>query len=237
MLSRAILDKLIADFRTSEQNVLREYLQHLLLSYLYQQEKSDGLAFKGGTALRILYGSPRFSENLDFSSSLTEYHIKKLLFQTLSCIQKENVPLSTDESKATSGGYFARYVFELYDHKVPIEFNISLRDKVIPEPTLVTSPFVSAYQCLTLPVNRLVWEKTDALLRRKKPRDYFDLYFLLRERRGIDEIVKLKKKLLSLVKSLDPRFIKDELRLFLPVTQHGLLKDFPALLFSELSRL
>ena len=48
-------------------NALREYFQHLFLQELYQLAGSEQMLFKGGTALRIIYGSPRFSEDLDFS--------------------------------------------------------------------------------------------------------------------------------------------------------------------------
>ena len=39
----------------------------IFLSYLYQEPGSEKLLFKGGTALRIVFKSPRFSEDLDFS--------------------------------------------------------------------------------------------------------------------------------------------------------------------------
>ena len=48
-------------------NRLREYLQTLILASLHDCEAFRSLAFVGGTALRILYGLPRFSEDLDFS--------------------------------------------------------------------------------------------------------------------------------------------------------------------------
>lgn len=48
-------------------NVLREYLQACVLRSLHESEASHCLSFVGGTALRFLYGLPRFSENLDFS--------------------------------------------------------------------------------------------------------------------------------------------------------------------------
>jgi len=48
-------------------NRLREYLQALVLASLHDCEAFRSLAFVGGTALRILYGLPRFSEDLDFS--------------------------------------------------------------------------------------------------------------------------------------------------------------------------
>ena len=48
-------------------NVLREYLQALVMRSLHESEAFQCIAFVGGTALRFLYGLPRFSEDLDFS--------------------------------------------------------------------------------------------------------------------------------------------------------------------------
>lgn len=46
---------------------LREILQEIVLRGLYDAGFFDHAVFYGGTALRILYGLPRFSEDLDFS--------------------------------------------------------------------------------------------------------------------------------------------------------------------------
>lgn len=54
------LEKFTNKFQTGIDNIVREYCQHLFLSYLYQEPKSEKLLFKGGTALRIIFGSPRF---------------------------------------------------------------------------------------------------------------------------------------------------------------------------------
>lgn len=48
-------------------NVLREYLQARVLEGLQRSGAFMSLAFQGGTALRFLYGLPRYSEDLDFS--------------------------------------------------------------------------------------------------------------------------------------------------------------------------
>ncbi len=47
-------------------NLLREYLQALVLRCLHECEAFGPLAFVGGTALRFLHNLPRFSEDLDF---------------------------------------------------------------------------------------------------------------------------------------------------------------------------
>jgi predicted nucleotidyltransferase component of viral defense system len=48
-------------------NRLREYLQALVLRSFHESEAFRPLALVGGTALRVLHGLPRFSEDLDFS--------------------------------------------------------------------------------------------------------------------------------------------------------------------------
>lgn len=48
--------------------LLKEFLQNIVLSYIYSDGDSKGLIFYGGTCLRKLYGLDRFSEDLDFES-------------------------------------------------------------------------------------------------------------------------------------------------------------------------
>jgi len=67
MLDREIIRKLALQHQTTEINIAREYVQHLFLSVFYQEPDSEKVLFKGGTALRITFQSPRFSEDLDFS--------------------------------------------------------------------------------------------------------------------------------------------------------------------------
>ena len=47
-------------------NLLREYLQHVLLRCLFEERLLGGLVFYGGTALRMLHDLARFSGGLDF---------------------------------------------------------------------------------------------------------------------------------------------------------------------------
>ncbi|MEE9168051.1 MAG: nucleotidyl transferase AbiEii/AbiGii toxin family protein [Candidatus Neomarinimicrobiota bacterium] len=47
-------------------NLLREYLQHVILRQLFEKDLLRFLIFHGGTALRIFHDLHRFSEDLDF---------------------------------------------------------------------------------------------------------------------------------------------------------------------------
>lgn len=46
---------------------LREIMQEIALLGLWRSKFFESAAFYGGTALRVLYGLDRFSEDLDFS--------------------------------------------------------------------------------------------------------------------------------------------------------------------------
>ena len=50
-----------------QERALREIIQELVLLGLWRAKFFEHAAFYGGTALRVLYGLDRFSEDLDFS--------------------------------------------------------------------------------------------------------------------------------------------------------------------------
>lgn len=56
-----------------------EVLQLLLLDSLYGHSGSQHIIFQGGTALRWVYGGPRFSEDLDFVTNLPLDKIQSIL--------------------------------------------------------------------------------------------------------------------------------------------------------------
>src|SRR3990167_8954297 len=66
MTIKAMLQK-YKEVPISELDKLREILQQTALLGLYRTHFFHHAAFYGGTALRLLYGLERFSEDLDFS--------------------------------------------------------------------------------------------------------------------------------------------------------------------------
>lgn len=86
------------------------------------------------------------------------------------------------ESKSTYGGYLAIIEGTAGDWKPRILINVSLRQKKVEkDAVLITNPFMPPYLVFSLREDLLVLEKISALLKRKKPRDFFDLYFILRK--------------------------------------------------------
>lgn len=75
-------------------NVTREFLQILSLKIMNEKKFFDGMAFVGGTALRILYDTRRFSEDLDFSVIRKQkYDFEKIHKELLRSFHLHGLPL------------------------------------------------------------------------------------------------------------------------------------------------
>jgi len=68
MLDLVQIKKLFSEKeRRFERNILQEYFQYLSLSAIFSSKYNRQLTLMGGTAIKIFYGSDRFSEDLDFT--------------------------------------------------------------------------------------------------------------------------------------------------------------------------
>src|SRR5450759_4808852 len=65
-----------------------EIAQLIILHQLYMQKGSHDLIFQGGTAIRWCYGGSRFSEDIDFVTSLDPDAVRKILAGALKGAQK-----------------------------------------------------------------------------------------------------------------------------------------------------
>ena len=242
MIEKRQVQKLTNRWQTTIDNVVREYFQQLFLLYLYQEKGSNGLLFKGGTALRIIWQSPRFSEDLDFTGvNISIKKIEALMAGALAKMEMEGIYTEIVESKSTSGGYLAIFQFKIdeYDSRIQIEISLRNGKKSVGIAALIQSELAMPYTLVHLKEEVLVSEKIQACLTRGKVRDFYDLYFILRSRMAFkDAFLKdkqLKSKIIKVVKfgKLD---FRRELKTFLPVSQHMVIKRFPATLLTEIER-
>lgn len=224
-------------YQTNDLNVRREYIQHLFLSCFYQQPQADKIFFKGGTALRIVYKSPRFSEDLDFGSTLNNVNeIEKAVLETLIAIHKEGITTEIIESIKTSGGYLAVIDFELGSATVRLQIEISFREKDLKgELESIQSDFIPAYTINTLSQEQLIDGKLHALLERHKARDFYDLYFLLQKDMILPNQKSILKKTLEMVIKTQVNF-RNELEQFLPHSHRQVIKDFKEVLARTLNK-
>ena len=228
MLSIENLEKFTKQAQTSFINVAREYCQHLFLSYLYRQRGSERLLFKGGTALRVVFRSPRYSEDLDFTGiNIKEKEIEGIFADTLSEIANTGVNVEIVESKNTTGGYFGIALFNVYGLKIQIQIEVSLRDSGGAKGmrALIDNDYIPAYTLVHLTIDNIIKGKLQALYSRKKPRDFYDYFFLLSGNYPIVKENDNLQKVLELVKKEDINF-RNELKKFLPASHATYLKDF-----------
>ena len=204
MLRIENLDEFTKRYQTDPENVIREYCQHLFLSYLYQEPGSERLLFKGGTALRIVFRSPRFSEDLDFTGShITQHEVEDIFTNTLATIEKTTLSVELLEGKPTSGGYLGLARFSAYARDTDIRIEVSLRKGKgkAGVRTVIESDYIPAYTLVHLSTEEIIQGKLDALLSRHKPRDFYDYFFLLssnyplmKENKNLTQVLALLEK-------------------------------------------
>ena len=237
MISSTNLDALAVKLQTTSKNVYREYVQHLFLSIFYGQKSSDQILFKGGTALRLVFRSPRFSEDLDFSLNQLNYPLlESTIENTLVEINRTGLNITLIEAKPATGGYLALLSCPLGNLNVSLLLQFSSRHHdLLGESTSVSNDFIPLYPITILSKRQLVAEKVQALLSRHKPRDYYDLYFLLRSNL-LDTTTKQRLIEIKNLLSNTTLNLNDELQEYLPKSHWPIIKDFKHVLTQELVR-
>lgn len=193
--------------KSEEQMVsaLREIMQEVVLAGLYRAGFFKEAAFYGGTCLRVFYGLPRFSEDLDFTLleknqgfSLTEFlpfliGEFEALGMNVSVREKPKTPNSQVESAFLKADTeWKELVLETATISIPPtkpSLKIKIEVDVFPplnfktENKLLLRPFSFYVNCLE--IEDLFAGKMHALLFRKwksrvKGRDWFDLEWYIR---------------------------------------------------------
>ena len=250
MISKEQIRELAQKFAIDEFSVIREYLQILFLSELYEQKESSKIHFKGGTALRLLLNSFRFSEDLDFTSLNTPDEIKRVLAKVIREINLvvPGAELRQVKTNINSLTGFLRYKTDEMKFPLNIHLEFSLREKPLTEKNMVLETLfpVSPYpivKCLSW--EEILAEKIRALMHRAKGRDLFDIWYLLSKGTEIDWIMADKKMsfykkrvtredVLSKINSFDQKMLKLDLGKFLPLNQRKIAMLIKELLMEKL---
>ncbi len=178
--------------RTRRKLMLAEYLQHLILQTIYRGGYFKYLIFTGGTALRLLYRTGRFSEDLDFSLNTAQrgFKIKRMIeylqriSSQLSCgfesgLKDKKTILAADLKfpMILKESGISRLADEKLTIKLEIDTNPPRGGKA--EIVLVASPINYTVAAYDLP--SLFATKLHALMYRGfvKGRDYYDLVWFL----------------------------------------------------------
>jgi hypothetical protein len=173
-------------------NVVREYLQARILGCLQRAEAMIPLAFHGGTALRFLYNSPRYSEDLDFAleRERSRYDFRAYLRAIRSELIAEGyaVELKVSDQKVVHSAFvrFLGLLFELglSPHREQV-FSVKIEiDTDPPDGAELVTTVVRRHVILQLQHHdraSLLAGKLHAILQRSytKGRDIYDLFWYL----------------------------------------------------------
>ncbi|MFZ7120117.1 MAG: nucleotidyl transferase AbiEii/AbiGii toxin family protein [Eubacteriaceae bacterium] len=178
------------NLRIYKRNLLREYLQYVILEIIYRSEYGNHLIFMGGTAIHVIHDNQRFSEDLDFDnrglnekdfSDLSEVVSRKLKLLGYQ-VEINNKVGNAFRCLIKFPGIF--YQYNLSGHtreKMTIQLDTEPQNIEYKAESVLINNFDILLKIRAVPVDILLAQKIFAILKRPRPmgRDFYDAIFLL----------------------------------------------------------
>lgn len=216
------LNRFANTLKISPVEIIREETELIILDKIAQSELGSQIIFKGGTALRLCYGSPRFSQDLDFNA--TGKLDKRQLASVLQTVVSDSGRIEVKDLFDKRYTLFALLSVASPSLKQTFSVKIEISKKVYrlkknevlikaaASPVSPLTPLLPTYS-----LERILTEKLMAIKTRAEPRDYFDLWF-------IGE--KLRQKIKFPRVNINPSRFKGELNQLLPDYLKNWAADF-----------
>lgn len=180
MLTQEQAQRFAQAAQTTTDNILKEHYQIYVLDRLFGASFAEQLIFKGGTALRLAYGSFRFSEDLDFSVQ-SEIDFKSFSV-TVNQMPQIFPEAFVKEVYNKSHTLFAKVMFGVSFKPQALGIKIEInKDKKKIEQTvaLLKSPFNNlGITGRVYTLGQIVDDKIKLLDIRREPRDLFDIWYI-----------------------------------------------------------
>jgi predicted nucleotidyltransferase component of viral defense system len=190
---RELILKQLSPERPREKNLnrLRQFLQIVLLKILHESPVGASLAFTGGTALRLLHGLQRFSEDLDFSLVKPEkYDFAQLVTSIEQNFEKLFLPVDLKKkSEKMVHHLYVRFHELLYEsglsrqrgEKLPIRIEIDTNPPAGWKTAVTLLADFYTFPILHFDLSSSFATKLHACLFRRytKGRDFYDLMWYL----------------------------------------------------------
>lgn len=224
--------------RPFKRNILREYLQYKVLEIIFDSPYGNALSFMGGTAIQIVHGNTRFSEDLDFDNlSLKPKDFEELTSEIVRRLKLIGLETQTKTNLGEVFRSYIRFPDVLLDlgvtrHK---EENVLIQVDTQPQKfsyrpaQVILNKFDVFLRINVVPVDILLAQKFYAALNRPRAmgRDFFDIVYLsgkarpnyeyLEAKTGIKDAAELRAKLLEHCARLDFKQLASDVEPFLYV--------------------
>lgn len=219
-----------------KRNMLREYLQYKILDNLFSHPLGQKLRFIGGTALRIIYSLPRFSEDLDFDHiGVTFDEFKEISEYVKKELEQEGYQVDISFSGKTAFRCNIRIPELLYkvglsplqNEKILIQLDTENQSFPFTPDKVFINKFDVFKRIIVTPIDLLLSQKIFAAFNRKRPkgRDFFDIMFLfgktrpnyefLSQKIGVKNSEELVKYIFDNGREIDFKSLENDLKPFI----------------------
>jgi predicted nucleotidyltransferase component of viral defense system len=206
--------------------IIREYLQYKILQAIIESTQASKISFLGGTALRIVHGNHRFSEDID----LDNFGLSWEAFGEL--IQKVKMYLELEGFLVHCDLRFPDLLYQqgLSPHqqeKILIQLDTIAQGYTYTPEVRIINKFDVFTEIRVTPINILLSQKIYTAIHRKRPkgRDFYDITFLfsrtkpdfgfINQKMGITTPESLREAFLTKIEDFDFRALADDVAPFL----------------------
>jgi len=236
MLSTDQIKELSKLLKINDSVIIREYSQLIFLKELYEEKYSEHIFFKGGTAIRLILGGSRFSEDLDFTVGGKPENFNIFIVKFFKKLEKLYGFNFKKRKTITGERYLLTANSSTGNYKIFINLDFSFREKVLtPTKAVIKTVYPVTFTSFVnyLSKEEILAEKIRAIMTRDKGRDIYDLWFLLSQNVPIREkLVKEKFKyydikklsrnqLITRVSTVNKEKFVLDIRPFVPINERG----------------
>lgn len=221
MLAIEEVQRLSAQLKIDRERIVREFYEIFLLNELAKESWSQFLIFKGGTALRLAYNSPRFSDDLDFS--IIQSTSSSDVFRFAATVSKRiNAEIKDQWEKRNTILVEFKFAESILPQSFGLKIEISKRisPKINSELKVLRSP-ASPLEALFIvqTLEEMLNDKIEAIKSRDEPRDLFDAWYISQ---------KLQIPMPKINVLMDEKTINQVLRKYLPVNWYRAVDEIIA---------
>jgi predicted nucleotidyltransferase component of viral defense system len=216
------LKKYQEELGISADKIIREEEEMVFLEELANDDFGTKVIFYGGTALRLAYNSPRFSEDIDLilNKRVNFSEFKKFINKVVD--KNDRWVLKDIKNKRNTQFALIGISDEKLKHNFSLKIEVHKPSKPLQLETellLIKSPVSVLAPLLLVPtLEELKRLKIKAIVDRKKARDVFDLWYIFQIKR---EEVKFDFK----IPAYGRRSFKNELQVFLPRKYYKIIEQ------------
>jgi predicted nucleotidyltransferase component of viral defense system len=219
-----------------ERAILREYLQYKILQAIFDSKHASKLAFLGGTALRIVYGNNRFSEDIDLDNfGLSWSEFKEVIQRVNRFLTLEG--FEVEVKNIAKGAYhcYMRFPTLLYEQglsplpgeKILIQVDTTAQGYTYKPEIILLNKFDVFAEIRVTPLEILLSQKILTSVNRKRPkgRDFYDITYLssrtkpdlgfLNKKLGINTGEGLRKEISARIAEYDFKDLAEDVAPFL----------------------